>query len=393
MLSTKLKDGLNAAQLTRIARLGAFALFLSTIEYMIPKPVPFMRVGLANVPIMISLQLLSPEGFIVLVLLKVLSQALVNGTIFSYIILFSLGGSTASSLVMYGLYHGASKHFSFLGISIAGAMTSNIVQLVMSRYIVFGPSVWLIAPPFLIMGLITSIILGLFVERFVHSSLWFAQQSSQQSDRIDESSGDLVSRSIPGETTLWDLRLITGLLVLPAFLLQPTLTGSIILAVLFIIYAVVHNRSFRLLPNLILLFSVVFANLLQKNGLVLTEVFGYPITLGALRIGVKKACTLIGMIYLSQFMVSNKPQLPGRMGNLISLQLYYFQRLTELWKNKNGEEKGFFTRLDRILFSLDSIRRKEIKPKKIYSENNWSIWYLFLILISWGGVAFGAFFG
>ncbi|MDR1230490.1 MAG: heptaprenyl diphosphate synthase, partial [Spirochaetaceae bacterium] len=30
------------------ALLGAFCLFLSSIEYMIPKPLPFMRLGIAN---------------------------------------------------------------------------------------------------------------------------------------------------------------------------------------------------------------------------------------------------------------------------------------------------------------------------------------------------------
>ena len=40
-----------------IALLGAFCLFLSTIEYMIPKPMPFMRIGIVNLPLMLALDI------------------------------------------------------------------------------------------------------------------------------------------------------------------------------------------------------------------------------------------------------------------------------------------------------------------------------------------------
>jgi heptaprenyl diphosphate synthase len=161
------------ARLEFIALLGAFALFLSTVEYLIPKPVPFMRIGLANLPIMIGLGLLAPKEYILLVLLKVLGQGLISGTLFSYVLLFSLGGTIASSLIMYLLFHLLHKWVSMVGISMAGAMASNIVQLVLSRYILFGEGAWLIAPPFLIMGLATSIILGIFTEQFIERSVWY----------------------------------------------------------------------------------------------------------------------------------------------------------------------------------------------------------------------------
>ncbi|PKL14561.1 MAG: heptaprenyl diphosphate synthase [Spirochaetae bacterium HGW-Spirochaetae-8] len=159
-----------------IALLGAFALFLSTVEYLIPKPVPFMRIGLANLPLMIGLGLLNPVEFIVLVCLKVLGQALISGTLFSYVVLFSFGGTVASALAMYLLHHLGGRWVSMVGISIAGAMASNIVQLVLSRFLLFGESAWLIAPPFLIMGLVTSIILGLFTRQFIARSAWYRKK-------------------------------------------------------------------------------------------------------------------------------------------------------------------------------------------------------------------------
>ena len=156
-----------------VALLAACALFLSTIEYLIPKPLPFMRLGLANLPLIIALGLLSWKEYLLLALLKVLGQALISGTIFSYIFLFSLAGTTASILIMLLLYNVLKKRVSLIGISIAGAMASNIAQLLLSRYLLFGEAAKLVAPPFLIVGLVTSIILGGFAQQFIAKSRWY----------------------------------------------------------------------------------------------------------------------------------------------------------------------------------------------------------------------------
>ena len=83
-----------------IAMLAATALFLSSIEYIIPKPLPFMRLGLANLPLLIGLETLAPLSFLLLVLLKVMGQTLIMGTLFSHIFILSFCGSFASALVM-----------------------------------------------------------------------------------------------------------------------------------------------------------------------------------------------------------------------------------------------------------------------------------------------------
>ncbi len=159
-----------------VALLAAFALFLSTVEYMIPKPIPFMRIGLANLPLIIGLPLLSRKEYWLLALLKVLGQGLVTGTLFSYIGLFSLVGTIASATVMRVLFFSFKNSITFLGISIGGAMASNIAQLELARLFLFGSSVKFIAPPFLVAGLITSVVLGLFANKFKESSLWYKEK-------------------------------------------------------------------------------------------------------------------------------------------------------------------------------------------------------------------------
>ncbi len=157
-----------------VALFAACALFLSTIEYMIPKPVPFMRLGLANLPLILALGIFKNREYFLLLLLKVLGQGLISGTIFSYIILFSLAGSLSSALIMLMIYTIFKDKVSRVGISLGGALGSTISQLFISRIILFKEATYVIAPLFLFSGLISSIILGLFASEFINKSLWYS---------------------------------------------------------------------------------------------------------------------------------------------------------------------------------------------------------------------------
>ena len=158
-----------------IALLGAFCLFLSTIEYMIPKPMPFMRIGIANLPLILALDIFPFPTFLVLIGIKVLGQALITGTLFSYIFLFSLAGTTLSAVTMYVLRRVlGSGRITLIGVSTAGAMLSNISQLTLAWLFIFRDNVKFIAPPFMGAGVITGIVLGLFCEMFTRRSQWYA---------------------------------------------------------------------------------------------------------------------------------------------------------------------------------------------------------------------------
>lgn len=157
-----------------IAILGGLALFLSVLEFMIPKPLPFMRLGIANVPLLIALYFLRDRELFLLGLVKIFGQGLLNGTLISYIVIFSALGTLGSILTMVLLRRIAWNHCTILGISVAGALGGNLLQLLMARFWIFGDAALLIAPPFLGIGLISSVIIGIFTLRFAGSSRWLA---------------------------------------------------------------------------------------------------------------------------------------------------------------------------------------------------------------------------
>ena len=157
-----------------LALLGGLSYFLSTIEYLIPKPLPFIRLGIANLALMLGIDILPFPNFLLLVLLKVLGQAVISGSLFSYVFLFSVGGTLSSALCMYGLRKLIPPSLmGFTGISTVGALVSNGVQLFMARFIIFGESAFYIAPPVLLFGLITGFLLGMFCESFIFHSRWY----------------------------------------------------------------------------------------------------------------------------------------------------------------------------------------------------------------------------
>ena len=173
MMSTRL-SGNNKQDMRYVPVLGALCLFLSAIEYLIPKPLPFLRIGLANLPLMLALDILSFPSYLALVCIKIFGQALITGTLFSYVFLFSLAGTFLSAFLMFFLRRlFGRERITFSGIGTAGAMVSNVSQLALAWFFIFRENVRYIAPPFLAAGLITGVLLGVFCNVFTSRSKWY----------------------------------------------------------------------------------------------------------------------------------------------------------------------------------------------------------------------------
>lgn len=154
-----------------LAILGALSLFLSLIEYLIPKPIPFIKLGMANISILLSLILLTPKETLVLIFIKSVGGSLVTGTIFSWVFLYSISGSFVSGIIMLIIYNLLKEKVSMVGISIAGALGSNLTQIALAT-LFLGNGAKYIGIPILISGFISGILTGLFSNRFINESKW-----------------------------------------------------------------------------------------------------------------------------------------------------------------------------------------------------------------------------
>jgi heptaprenyl diphosphate synthase len=112
-----------------IGYLATMAIFLSIIEAVIPKPLPWMRIGFANAITLYAFGVLRPREVLTLVMARVLATSLLLGTFLSIGFLLSLVSTLSSFAVMLLLYTTARRIFSLIGISILGAAASNAAQL------------------------------------------------------------------------------------------------------------------------------------------------------------------------------------------------------------------------------------------------------------------------
>ena len=146
----------------RAAYFGVFtalALILSYVETLIPFRfgIPGIKLGLANLVVVIVLYKTNWKEALLFSLSRVLLVGFIFGSLFS--IIYSLAGGVLSLLVMAVLER--SGRFSVAGVSMAGGVAHNIGQLATAMIAVSTYQVGYYLPVLLIAGLATGAVIGL----------------------------------------------------------------------------------------------------------------------------------------------------------------------------------------------------------------------------------------
>src|SRR5512142_913001 len=84
----------------RIALLSAYAIGLHGFESLLPTPIPWLRLGLANIITLITLLLYGMRPAVAVNLIRVLVVSLLTGTFLGPAIILSLGGCIVSTIAM-----------------------------------------------------------------------------------------------------------------------------------------------------------------------------------------------------------------------------------------------------------------------------------------------------
>jgi len=349
----------NLQRLDKVALFAALSLFLSIIELVIPKPIPFFRIGLANLPLLIALTLFTRREFVLLVLLKVFGQGIVSGTLFSYVFLFSATGSFSSGAVMLLLRRWYPHRISLVGIGVVGAFASNSAQLLFASLYIFGRSTWLIAPLFLLIGTLSGIILGATAGYLLQHSRWLALMLSEESpDQLSRPSQpstkgkqrEKLDAPVARLTPM--IRLVSGLLMIAPFIMQPQILLKFVHILLFGLASIYLGKGVRILPGIMIAAAVTGAQLLTPLGEVLIYIGSFPITAGALRQGLLRGLNLVGLVYLSRYAVSPGLPIPGKLGALLYRVFYYFEELTA-YRVVRDRSTGFRGNIKQALMGID----------------------------------------
>ena len=287
----------------------------------------------------------APAGtWFTLVAIKVLAQALIGGSLVSWVFLFSLAGSLSSALVMYGLRRAfPSRWLSLLGVSLAGAMASNLAQLSLSRVIVFGESARYMAPALLATGLATGTLLGLFARHFAAQSLWYRAALTLNREPPPEIPGARPLPTESGTAQLFSHRirayLVLALTLSTAilFIAQASIPARAILVLVYWGLGALHGRRMSPLRMILSTAGIVFFSLLVPSGEVLARLGPLPLTRGALEAGLDRALAIEGLLLLSRALIT--PDLAralGRRDGLLGQTLNAFTRLTARHRREGG---------------------------------------------------------
>ena len=145
-------------------------LYLSLLENIIPKPFPWMKIGLSSISVLIALEKFNSRMAIKVVFFRIFIQALMLGTLFTPGFMISFSAGLISTLFMIILYR-FRAYLSLVAISCISAFTHNLLQLIVVYFLMFrnislhSKSIILFITFFLALGVLMGIITGVIATK------------------------------------------------------------------------------------------------------------------------------------------------------------------------------------------------------------------------------------
>jgi heptaprenyl diphosphate synthase len=150
------------SKLVKLSLLIGVGLILFLFESFIPRPLPWLKPGLAHIATLIAIYTMGINEAIIIVIMRVLVGSLFLGSLFNPAFVLSLGGGIAAALVMGLTYRYFSQVFSIFGISILGAVVHNLTQLCLVQILIVRRfEIFYLAPFMILSSIFTGFIVAL----------------------------------------------------------------------------------------------------------------------------------------------------------------------------------------------------------------------------------------
>ncbi len=357
---------------SQIARLAAITLVFSYAELLIPRILPFFRLGLGNAAMLMGLGL-PFSSFVLLSVIKSLAANVMSGTLFSPFFIVSLAQSVLSALVMFALSRAGtcsdrkdkvrSPLFSIFGISVSGSAVSALVQISLSS-LYLGQGTWSLLGPILLFNVVSGLITAGLAETLNRGGgslpLAPASSASPAVAFATPSSGGPAPRNAPLKTSCKAPQKICFLILLFIVSVAVFFINNVyvLCAILFLslIAQKISGRKILFFPHLSLWIFVMISSVLVPNGRIIFSVAGFSITGGALHTGIQKALRLSAVSALSQCAVKIEPE----KNTLLGLTLNYYKLMLDSFGKTQG---SIFTRL-RVALSTEQVQQSEPKQNQ-----------------------------
>ena len=151
--------------------LTAGAIIIAVLESFIPSiGIPGVKMGLANIVILIILYELGIWEAAVVNLLRVLAVSLIRGTFLSMGFLMSLTGCVLSLGIMI-LFYVLIKKFSVIGVSVIGAIFHVAGQILIAMLFLGTAYIFLYLPIIAISAIFTGVFVGIVAEIIIKTGV------------------------------------------------------------------------------------------------------------------------------------------------------------------------------------------------------------------------------
>lgn len=151
------------SSLARLALVAGTALVLFVIEAAVPRPLPWMKLGLGNGAVLLALMLFGVRQAFAVAGIKIVVGGLLTGSLAGPAFVISAGAGMASLSIMGFARHAPAWLFSPIGISIMGAVTHQAAQLLLAYVYIDHSGLFSLLPLFLVGGLLSGGLIGLVV--------------------------------------------------------------------------------------------------------------------------------------------------------------------------------------------------------------------------------------
>lgn len=146
---------------TRLTMLLALSVVLNIIESFIPffnGVIPGLKLGLANIIILVVLYMFSFKEAIYVSVLRVVLVGILRTGLFSISFFFSLGGAMLSIFTMFLAYK---TKLSVIGVSVLGSISHSVGQILMAVLIMHNTYIIYYIPWLLLFSVPTGVMTGL----------------------------------------------------------------------------------------------------------------------------------------------------------------------------------------------------------------------------------------
>lgn len=154
-----MKEKISVKKIAIIAIFITLALVLSYVDSLIPLAimVPGIKIGLANIVIILSLYMIGEKETILISTIRVILSSLLFGTMLTFA--YSIAGAILSFIIMVILKKKTT--LAMMTISIIGAVSHNIGQIIMAVIIMSTKEIIYYLPILMITGVISGTIIGI----------------------------------------------------------------------------------------------------------------------------------------------------------------------------------------------------------------------------------------